>query len=132
MFFGEKTTMEFSKHIEMDLESVDMLLVIGTSLSVQPVSKIIDLIAHLGKKVRLISVNTRPNYNIVFDAQLIGDCDVITANIARILGWKFHNNDVIETIPCELANLSCRDIVVPNNCTLFDGADMSGFKRSDV
>jgi NAD-dependent SIR2 family protein deacetylase len=40
-FFGEKLTDDFEECLERDREQVDLLLIIGTSLKVAPVSDII-------------------------------------------------------------------------------------------
>jgi NAD-dependent SIR2 family protein deacetylase len=50
-FFGEKLTDDFDRSLEADRESVDLLLVIGTSLKVAPVADILSTFCYFLHRV---------------------------------------------------------------------------------
>ncbi|KAI5124267.1 hypothetical protein M0805_005116 [Coniferiporia weirii] len=83
-FFGEKLSNEFDKKIFEDIKTVDLLLVIGTSLKVRPVSEIL---SHIPHTVPVIVINKTPLTHVNADNQLLGDADVIIEYLADKLGW---------------------------------------------
>jgi hypothetical protein len=106
-FFGETLSDNVTRKIESDRKKVDALIVIGTSLSVAPISKVIE---YLPCNIPRILINrtivhpaTTPashqtpdddndedeykdfRDNYVFDAYLLGYCDDVTRALARRL-----------------------------------------------
>lgn len=104
-FFGETLSDAVNRALEADRKKVDALIVIGTSLSVAPISKVIDYfpgniprilinrtVAHPPNPISNGSETVDGDYtapgfrdNYVFDAYLLGYCDDITRALARQL-----------------------------------------------
>ncbi|ENH73939.1 NAD-dependent histone deacetylase sir2, partial [Fusarium oxysporum f. sp. cubense race 1] len=84
-FFGEALPDEFSRRLtEHDRDKVDLVIVIGTSLKVTPVSEIVSwLPAHIPQ----IYVSRQAVNHINFDIDLLGDCDVVVSELCRRLRW---------------------------------------------
>lgn len=87
-FFGEALPSAYSVHSSSDFNSCDMLIVIGTSLQVAPISKAIHKIPARVPKV-LINRELVPYDN--FNYHLLGDCDDIVNFIANLMEWKIDN-----------------------------------------
>ncbi|OAA63855.1 NAD-dependent histone deacetylase, silent information regulator Sir2 [Cordyceps fumosorosea ARSEF 2679] len=86
-FFGEALPDEFSRRLtENDRDKVDLVIVIGTSLKVTPVSEIV---SWLPPHIPQVYVSRQPVTHINFDIDLLGDCDVVVAELCRRLGWPF-------------------------------------------
>ncbi|KAJ1647656.1 NAD-dependent histone deacetylase sir2 [Coemansia asiatica] len=83
-FFGEKLPDQFDEALLEDRDKVDLLLVMGSSLKVAPVS---DIMSHLPHNVPQIVINKTPILHLNFDVQLLGDADDIVAYLARACGW---------------------------------------------
>ncbi|KAJ2840467.1 NAD-dependent histone deacetylase sir2 [Coemansia sp. 'formosensis'] len=83
-FFGEKLPDKFDEALLVDRENVDLLLVMGSSLKVAPVS---DIMGHLPHNVPQIVINKTPIVHLNFDVQLLGDADDIVAYLASACGW---------------------------------------------
>ncbi|KAK3848203.1 MAG: hypothetical protein J3R72DRAFT_378184 [Linnemannia gamsii] len=84
-FFREQLTSAFHDYLEEDRDQVDLLIVMGTSLKVAPVSSIIDALpAHIPQ----ILINRTPLTHMEFDVQLLGDSDTIVAELCRMAGWE--------------------------------------------
>ncbi|POR34441.1 NAD-dependent protein deacetylase hst1 [Tolypocladium paradoxum] len=91
-FFGEPLPDEFSKRLtENDREKVDLVVVIGTSLKVTPVSEIV---SWLPPHIPQIYVSRQPVNHINFDIDLLGDCDVVVTELCRRLAWPFKHDMV--------------------------------------
>ncbi|KAI0186686.1 SIR2-like protein [Xylaria flabelliformis] len=84
-FFGEPLPDEFSKRlVKHDRNLVDLVIVIGTSLKVAPVSEVVPFLpAHIPQ----IYISRTPVSHINFDIDLLGDCDVVVAELCRRAGW---------------------------------------------
>lgn len=67
---------------------VDLVIVIGTSMKVAPVSEIP---MALPKHVPHIYISRGGCDHIDFDITLLGDCDVICGELARRAGWRFEH-----------------------------------------
>ncbi|KAF4978780.1 hypothetical protein FZEAL_4894 [Fusarium zealandicum] len=91
-FFGEALPDEFSRRLtENDRDKVDLVIVIGTSLKVTPVSEIVSwLPAHIPQ----IYVSRQAVSHINFDIDLLGDCDVVVSELCRRLGWALQHEMV--------------------------------------
>lgn len=91
-FFGEALPDEFSKRLtEHDRDRVDLVIVIGTSLKVTPVSEIV---SWLPSHIPQIYVSRQAVTHINFDIDLLGDCDVVVAELCRRLAWPFKHEMV--------------------------------------
>ncbi|KAI0102298.1 DHS-like NAD/FAD-binding domain-containing protein [Nemania sp. FL0031] len=85
-FFGEPLPDEFSKRlVKHDRNLVDLVIVIGTSLKVAPVSEVVPF---LPSHIPQIYISRTPVSHINFDIDLLGDCDVIVAELCRRAGWE--------------------------------------------
>ncbi|CAG8456791.1 1624_t:CDS:2 [Paraglomus occultum] len=101
VFFGEKLPDEFDHFFPLDREKVDLLIVMGSSLRVAPVSEIMGQIPH---DVPQIVINKTPIGHMEFDVQLLGDCDTIVAELCRLCGWELKH----EKLPNGSSN-NCTD-----------------------
>ncbi|KAG2207782.1 hypothetical protein INT46_001973 [Mucor plumbeus] len=87
-FFGERLPAEFDNLLAVDTEQVDLLIVMGSSLKVSPVSEIMSQIPH---SVPQILINRTPITHMTFDIQLLGDSDVIVPELCRMLNWDLRH-----------------------------------------
>jgi NAD-dependent histone deacetylase SIR2 len=93
-FFGEPLPDEFSKRLtEHDRERVDLVIVIGTSLKVAPVSEVVPF---LPPNVPQIYISRTPVSHVNFDIDLLGDCDIVVAELCRRAGWDLDHEMVPE------------------------------------
>lgn len=93
-FFGEKLPDEFGERLaEHDRNKVDLCVVIGTSLKVAPVSEVVSF---LPPGVPQIYISRTPVGHVNFDIDLLGDCDVVVAELCRRLGWDLDHDMVPE------------------------------------
>ncbi|CCF58810.1 hypothetical protein KAFR_0F02130 [Kazachstania africana CBS 2517] len=83
-FFGEALPSKFHKSIRHDLTQCDLLICIGTSLKVAPVSEIVNMLpAHVPQ----VLINRDPVKHTDFDLSLLGYCDDIASAITQKCGW---------------------------------------------
>lgn len=83
-FFGEALPDTFHERLtKHDRPLVDLVVVIGTSLKVAPVSEVVDFL----DGVPTIYISREPVKHIYFDIDLLGDCDVVVAELCRRAGW---------------------------------------------
>lgn len=103
-FFGEKLSDSFDHALLADREEVDLLIVMGTSLKVAPVSEIL---GHIPHSTPVILINKTPILHMATDIMLLGDCDRIVEYLCRKLGWDLPliqpNEDVVGTPAAEQA-----------------------------
>ncbi|KAH9893527.1 DHS-like NAD/FAD-binding domain-containing protein [Cubamyces lactineus] len=83
-FFGEKLDDVFERSLMEDRHQVDLLIIIGTSLKVSPVS---ETISHLPHSVPQVLINKTPIKHINPDVVLLGNADDIVLHLCRKLGW---------------------------------------------
>ena len=83
VFFGEPLPKDFNKHLESDIQKVDLVLVMGSSLQVYPVAGILHV---LPPNVPRILINNE-ELKHEFDLSLIGDCDLVSNYLSGQLGW---------------------------------------------
>ncbi|KAF9112354.1 NAD-dependent histone deacetylase sir2 [Mortierella sp. AM989] len=133
VFFGEKLPQVFHQSLKEDREKVDLLIVIGSSLKVAPVS---DIMHQLPNSVPQILINRTPNHQMEFDVQLLGNCDAIVAELCRMVGWELKH----EKLPGGTSNVPDMDkytnkdgsgaggraawTFMEPNTYLFEGADL--------
>jgi len=93
IFFGEPLPPAFSKHAGEDLASCDLLIVIGTALSVYPVAGLVNRVPALTPRLLLnrdavgawkACEGNAENYRDVFYG---GDCQEGAMKFASMLGW---------------------------------------------
>ena len=85
-FFGEPLPDEFGRRLtEHDRDRVDLVIVIGTSLKVAPVSEVVP---YLPPHIPQIYISRTPVSHVNFDIDLLGDCDVVVAELCRRAGWE--------------------------------------------
>ncbi|KAK8084615.1 Sir2 family protein [Apiospora hydei] len=88
-FFGEDLPTKFRDRLgNHDRDLVDLVIVIGTSLKVTPVS---EMSRFLPPNVPQIYISRDPVSHINFDIDLLGDCDVVVAELCRQLGWNLQH-----------------------------------------
>ncbi|KAI2469644.1 SIR2-domain-containing protein [Annulohypoxylon bovei var. microspora] len=88
-FFGEELPDEFSQRlVKHDRDIVDLVVVIGTSLKVAPVSEVVP---YLPPHIPQIYISRTPVTHINFDIDLLGDCDVVVAELCRRAGWSLNH-----------------------------------------
>ncbi|CAH8648555.1 unnamed protein product [Schistosoma intercalatum] len=85
VFFGEGLSNEFHDSLSNDIKQTDLVLVIGSSLKVRPVSHIPNAVP---RQVPQILINREPLSNHDFDVELLGDCDIIVSELCHRLGWE--------------------------------------------
>mmetsp|Transcript_14850 Transcript_14850/g.35997 ORF Transcript_14850/g.35997 Transcript_14850/m.35997 type:complete len:190 (+) Transcript_14850:613-1182(+) len=86
VFFGESLPDRFHRLLRTDIQEADLLLVMGTSLQVAPVSMIPDMV----QCDHRVLFNREPVMKIRSgqDIFLPGDCDDHVQELCSILGWK--------------------------------------------
>jgi NAD-dependent histone deacetylase SIR2 len=90
IFFGEALPDEFRHRLmKHDKDLVDLVIVIGTSLKVAPVS---DVIPYLSMDIPQIYINLNPVTHFQFDIELLGSCDVVVAELCRRAGWDLQHS----------------------------------------
>ncbi|VDL57288.1 unnamed protein product [Hymenolepis diminuta] len=90
VFFSESLPQEFHYTLDKDVRDVDLVLVMGSSLKVRPVSHIPNSVPH---HVPQILINREPLSNHQFDIELLGDCDVVVEYLCKELGWHIDMDD---------------------------------------
>ncbi|OAA62660.1 SIR2-like protein [Niveomyces insectorum RCEF 264] len=91
-FFGEALPDEFSRRLtECDRDRADLVIVIGTSLKVAPVSEVVPF---MPPHVPQIYISRTAVHHINFDIDLLGDCDVVVAELCRRAGWDLQHEMV--------------------------------------
>lgn len=93
-FFGEPLSDAFHDRLtKHDRNLVDLVVVIGTSLKVAPVS---DIIPFLAADIPQMYISREPVKHIDFDIDLLGDCDVVVAELCRRAGWDLQHEMIPE------------------------------------
>lgn len=88
-FFGEPLPDKFeSTLIGGDAEICDLLICIGTSLKVSPVSETVRIIP---PNVPQVYISKTPISHNEFDLNLLGYCDDIIEHLIQKLGWKMNH-----------------------------------------
>ncbi|KAK4957627.1 NAD-dependent histone deacetylase sir2 [Elasticomyces elasticus] len=95
-FFGEQLPGSFFDQLtDFDSKDVELVIVIGTSLKVAPVSEIPN---YLPAKVPHIFISREPIEHVNFDIQLLGECDHIVYELCRRAEWNLKH----EMIPRDM------------------------------
>lgn len=94
-FFGEPLPDLFADRLtHHDKDKVDLVIVIGTSLKVAPVSEVV---AYLPPHVPQMYISMTPVEHTKFDIDLMGECDVVVSELCRRAGWDLQH----EMIPVD-------------------------------
>jgi NAD-dependent deacetylase sirtuin 1 len=88
VFFGQSLPEEFHRQMQLDKDDCDLLIVIGSSLKVQPVALIPSC---LPEHVPQILINREPLKHLNFDVELLGDADAIVNELCHLLGGHFES-----------------------------------------
>ena len=92
-FFGEDLPDSFhTRLIDHDRDLVDLVLVIGTSLKVAPVSEVVGVIP---SHVPQIYISREPCSHANFDIDILGDCDTVITELCKRAGWEL-NHEMVE------------------------------------
>lgn len=90
-FFGEALPDTFANRLTVhDKNLADLVLVIGTSLKVAPVSEIVPYLA----KIPQLIISRDRVHHLEFDIEMLGDCDVVVAELCRRLDWDLNHEMV--------------------------------------
>ena len=106
-FFGERLPDTFFDMIQQDRGSVDLVIVMGTSMKVAPVSEIPTFVP---SNVPQIYISRDPIYHINFDINLLGNCDTVVAELCRRAGWSLTHDMVPEGQQVEVERYNGQDI----------------------
>ena len=94
-FFGEDLPDAFSERLtKHDREKVDLVLVIGTSLKVAPVSEVVGF---LPKETPQVYISREVCGHVDFDVDLLGDCDVVVRELCERAGWELRHEMIDKT-----------------------------------
>lgn len=88
VFFGEGLPDRYMKLLPRDLPKADLLLIMGTSLLVAPVSMIPDMVGTKCKRVLLNRERVGHLHDKKRDVVHEGDCDESVRMLARLLDWE--------------------------------------------
>jgi len=88
-FFGEQLPDVFSRRlVQVDRHKVDLVIVIGTSLAVAPVSELVRIVpSHIPQ----VYISLEPVKHVNFDIDLLGPCDVVVSELCRRAGWDLRH-----------------------------------------
>lgn len=88
-FFGEALPDKFSDRLTgHDKDVADLVIVIGTSLKVAPVSEIVP---YLPAHIPQMYISMQPVSHVNFDIDLLGQCDVVITELCRRAGWALNH-----------------------------------------
>ncbi|CZR60989.1 related to sirtuin 5 and related class III sirtuins (SIR2 family) [Phialocephala subalpina] len=93
-FFGEPLPDRFSDRLtNHDKDLVDLVIVIGTSLKVAPVSEVVP---YLPTHIPQMYISRTPVSHVNFDVDMLGDCDIVVAELCRRAGWDLKHDMIPE------------------------------------
>lgn len=127
VFFGEPLPKTFDDHLSTDCNETDLVIVIGSSLKVHPVSSIPDLVPPY---IPQILIN-RESLDHNFDIELLGDCDLILAELFRRLGWTLEDPTLADRFQSLLLQTISSHSIAPNY-HLFPGAKPMAVAREST
>ncbi|WWC68130.1 uncharacterized protein I206_102052 [Kwoniella pini CBS 10737] len=110
-FFGQALDSEFDECLFKDREEVDLLIVIGTSLKVAPVSEVL---THIPHSVPQIYINLTPVHHVHPDICLLGDADSIVTYLSDRLGWNIPLPTAVPKPPSLDLNSKINESVIDN------------------
>lgn len=96
-FFGEKIANSYAPRLEIDKHKVDLLVIIGTSLQVEPVNSMLLAVPASVPQI-WISKDRCQREGVKVDIELLGECDLVLEEIARQAGWEGSLKQLLWTI----------------------------------
>ncbi|KAH8665933.1 DHS-like NAD/FAD-binding domain-containing protein [Tricladium varicosporioides] len=103
-FFGEALPDKFSERLtNHDKDKVDLVIVIGTSLKVAPVSEVVP---YLPSDIPQIYISRETVSHVNFDIDMLGDCDIVVSEICRRAGWDLRHPMIPKD---QVVNVVCQD-----------------------
>lgn len=91
-FFGEQLPGTFfDRFTKEDAKEADLVIVIGTSLKVAPVSEMPNFLPH---ETPHIYISLDPIKHVEFDIQLLGKCDDVVVELCRRAGWDLKHDKI--------------------------------------
>jgi len=137
VFFGEQLPDKFHNQIEADKTLPDLLIVIGSSMKVRPVSLIPTVVP---ENCPQILINREPlGQPMDFDVELLGNCDLIIQDLLnRIKNLDNQEKETIIKLTDSLINVEKDENLfyetnivgeLPNKRYIFHGADPMFFKE---
>ncbi|KAF9207423.1 NAD-dependent protein deacetylase sirtuin-2 [Haplosporangium sp. Z 27] len=99
-FFGENVPLRFSLMADKDFEKCDLLIVLGTSLKVEPFNRLISKVSPRCPRLLInrekagqdlhsgFDFEDKWKYTIQRDALFLGNCDDGVRELARLCGWE--------------------------------------------
>jgi NAD-dependent SIR2 family protein deacetylase len=95
VFFGEPLPEDFRRRIRPDCLRCDLLIVMGSSLRVQPVALVPRIISDLNPSCPQILINRETvGFPDEFDFSILDDCDRAVDALVEKLGWRFEEPPV--------------------------------------
>ena len=88
VFYGEKVSHKFWPRFDQDKKKVDLVLILGTSLQVEPVKNILSMIPTEVPQIYISKTACTGGWP---DIELLGQCDVVVAELARRAGWSLNH-----------------------------------------
>ncbi|KAF7623480.1 Deacetylase sirtuin-type domain-containing protein [Meloidogyne graminicola] len=127
-FFGEDLSEQFHNQMALDSTKVDLLIIIGSSLHVRPVSLIPYNIDNSIPQI-LINRELLPNYTA--DIKLLGDCDKILCLLGIALKGQIYDKIVkeLESRPSNWNNLLLTYLQNNSDQTSLNKLNIEQFKQ---
>ena len=91
-FFGEQLSNTYGPRLQTDKSQIDLLVIIGTSLKVNPVNEIPFKIPPTVPQI-WISKERCQREGVKVDIELLGECDLIVDELCRRAGWSTALNE---------------------------------------
>ena len=99
-FFGEDLPATFHNRLaNHDRDLVDLVLVIGTSLKVAPVSEVVGF---LPPGIPQMYISREPCSHVDFDVDMLGNCDTVVAELCRRAGWELEHEMIPQNMDVEV------------------------------
>lgn len=89
VFYGEKVSQKFWPRFDQDKALVDLVLIIGTSLQVEPVKNILSMIPTDVPQIYISKTACTGGWP---DIELLGQCDIVVGELARRAGWQLNHD----------------------------------------
>jgi len=102
VFFGESLPARFYSSTLIDFPKCDLLIIMGTSLVVQPFASLITQVPIETPRL-LINMTTAGTFDLAYentnntrDVFLAGECDAGVSKLAKLLGWELELDALIK------------------------------------
>lgn len=104
-FFGEDLPLRFGKLAQVDFKKCDLLIVLGTSLQVEPFNRLITRVPakcprllinrdRAGEEMRMgFDFDDKWKHSVKRDALFLGNCDEGVRKLAELCGWEVRRNE---------------------------------------